>query len=394
MAKAREIAINSTLMQDNDTLKALLALKSRELEKEASNRFKTDDSKSYDSHEIFEAMERSVKKFNKDSLLAGESWDFEMNGREIVLSDRQGNMVLGEMIPQQDGRLPKFGMYRQITAINPNARVYSIVHLPNNQIAYGMSDGSVAWENGSSSKKLYDHGNANVLSIIYASEKNWILSTADDNTVIAWDLTSQKQIAKYKHDAVINHLQSYKDYVFGVDRKGQILFWELGISGKQPEILWKYQSPLVSLAYSPSRNWLAFGASDGSIFVMNVDKSSDPRKFNKSHKGKVSELAFGPNEEYLASASFDGTIMSWKLDNVGSNIQRLTNKIPAIIQGEGKIFSLGFDSKGQYLVFSDEKALRARVLDAQILYDKLQAITKGKSLTREQEEIYVEIKAD
>jgi hypothetical protein len=392
LTQAREIAIKSALMQDDDTLKALLALKSYALEKEALEKFGAKDTKSHDSHEIFEAMEQSVKKFNKDVLLAGEAWDFEVNGREIILSDKRGNMVLGEMIPQADGKLPKFGTYRQIKASNPTARVYSIAHLPGTQIAYGMSDGSVVLEDGNSSKKLYNHGKANILSLVYASEKNWLLSTADDNTTIAWDLKTETEVARYQHDVPINHLQSYKDYVFGIDREGQVLFWELGLSGKKPIELWKHSSPLVSLAYSPSNRWLAFGASDGDVFIMSIDNPSSVRKFNKHHKGKVSELAFGPNDDFLASASFDGTIMRWKLGKSEGNLQKLTNQVPAVIFGEGKIFSLGFDSKGQYLVFSDEKALRARVLDSQILYSKLQIITKDKALTSEQEEIYVGFK--
>ncbi|MGB0524436.1 MAG: hypothetical protein ACPGJS_15805, partial [Flammeovirgaceae bacterium] len=63
--------------------------------------------------------------------------------------------------------------------------------------------------------------------------------------------------------------------------------------------------------------------------------------------------------------------------------------VPAIIHGSGKIFSLDFDSEGKYLIFSDEEAVRARIIDAKILYTKLKELTNGKELTPEQEEIYV-----
>ncbi|MGB0524435.1 MAG: CHAT domain-containing protein, partial [Flammeovirgaceae bacterium] len=328
LAQAREIAIKSSLMQDNDTLKALLAIRAYELEKAAFNRFKNKDEEvdnDNDAHEIFEAMERAVKKFNQDSLLAGESWDFEVDGQQVILSNERGQMVFGEIIPQKDGKLPRFGLYRKINAVNPKARVYAITHLPGTNIAYGTSDGTVVIEDGSTSKVLYQHQNANVLSIIYATEKNWVLSTADDHTVIAWDLTNNQEIERYTHDVPINYLQTYKDYVFGIDRRGHVLFWELGLSGKKPIVLWEHPNvPLVSLAYSPKYHWLAFGASNGEIFVMSVDQPETIRKFNKMHKGKVSELVFSPKQKFLASASFDGTLMSWKLDNANANLQKLT----------------------------------------------------------------------
>ena len=389
-AQAREIAIKSSLMQESDTLKALLAIKAFELEKEAMERFSIGNEKVNDSHEIFEAMEAAVKAFNNDSLYAGESWDVEVDERKVVLSDKRGHMIYGEIIPQDGGSLPKFGIYREVQAPNPKARVYAIAHLPEAKYAYGMSDGSVVLNSGSQNQIVYTHGDVNVLSMVYATEKKWLISSSDDNQLIAWDLPNDTEIARYQHDVPINQLHVYKDYLFGIDRDGRVLFWELGRTGQKPIVLWEHpEVPLVSLAYSPKNHWLAFGASNGEVFILSVDDPSTIREFNKHHKGKVSALVFSPDERFLASASFDGTLMSWKLNAAENNLQKLTNQVPAVIQGDGKIFSLEFDQKSEYLIFSDKDALKARVINADILYDKLKTLTNGKQLNQEEKEIYL-----
>jgi WD40 repeat protein len=70
----------------------------------------------------------------------------------------------------------------------------------------------------------------------------------------------------------------------------------------------------LKMAFSPSSNRLAIGASDGTIKIWDVE--ADASGLLRAHDGYVLRVVFSPDGRILASAGFDGALRLWAMDQI------------------------------------------------------------------------------
>lgn len=70
----------------------------------------------------------------------------------------------------------------------------------------------------------------------------------------------------------------------------------------------------TSVAFSPDGRWLAAGATDGLVYVLNV-RTMEVRCWLEGHTNVVTSVAFSPDGARLASGSFDNTVRLWNIES-------------------------------------------------------------------------------
>lgn len=114
-----------------------------------------------------------------------------------------------------------------------------------------------------------------VNQVAFAPDGSWLMSAADDGTLLRWDVASGEQSA-----------------VFGD-----------GTLGK-----------LTALDISPGEDWIASGNSGGVVSLWNANTGERSFRSDESHLTQVSGLSFSPDGSQFASADLNGWIIISPVD--------------------------------------------------------------------------------
>ncbi|MFQ4140463.1 protein kinase domain-containing protein [Nodosilinea sp. PGN35] len=190
---------------------------------------------------------------------------------------------------------------------------------PGDTLAVGSGDGRIyLWpldqsaEQKSSPKTLVHHQDR-VTALAVNGRDNLLVSGGRDRTLRLWSLPSGRlsrtlsapaaaitALACHPHDGSI---------VSG-DQRGHVQVWR----SENPEVglvIHRAPSPVTALAISPSGDWLAIGAEDGQLTLMNLQGLGFTAALR--HAWSVRAIAFTPDSRMLVSTSADETIRFWCL---------------------------------------------------------------------------------
>ena len=160
----KELANKSLLMQENDTLRALLALSGYDLISYGYEKFSGNQSSVKYDGEVFKALQNSLLLFQKDSVANGEIWADAFENNRIIFSNRIGQLSVAKLEDKSPDNLPVITLDTTINLqVNSLVRALSFDPL-SNRLACGTIDGSVTlFENFDSDKQLqkiiYSHNN-------------------------------------------------------------------------------------------------------------------------------------------------------------------------------------------------------------------------------------------
>ncbi|MEN3009978.1 MAG: hypothetical protein ABDI20_03195 [Candidatus Bipolaricaulaceae bacterium] len=73
------------------------------------------------------------------------------------------------------------------------------------------------------------------------------------------------------------------------------------------------EEPVISLAFSPEGNWLAYGTESGAVGLVDLSRPDFPKKVLRGHTAAVWGLVFSPDGTRLYSGSYDGTVLVWEV---------------------------------------------------------------------------------
>ena len=106
----------------------------------------------------------------------------------------------------------------------------------------------------------------------------------------------------------------------------------------------------TSVAFSPDGRWLAAGATDGLVYVLDA-QTFELLRWLEGHAGEVNSVAFSPDGARLASGSHDRTVRLWDVAS-GAALQRLEGH-------EYTVTSVAFSPDGARLASgSDDSTVR------------------------------------
>ena len=200
-------------------------------------------------------------------------------------------------------------------------RIFDLAHATNSPGANGSSSSATSDLNAGNTKAPSTeigagaHGGI-IKSILWGSDRNSIITAADDNILRWWDIRSPQPTATStlegtlgscelntingSSDSVLSVAAGKSAYFFSGDRPGQLI--------KQV----KTSHPLASVALNiEQRKFVVGGSADTWVRVYSFEEERE-LDLQKGHHGPIWSTAFAPDGKLFATGSEDGTVKLWK----------------------------------------------------------------------------------
>ncbi|KAH8826467.1 quinon protein alcohol dehydrogenase-like superfamily [Flagelloscypha sp. PMI_526] len=242
--------------------------------------------------------------------------------------------------------------------INTAALVISVVFSSDSQHIISATTDNVVqiWdaESGQQHALLGGHGDCirSVLSVAFSPDSKRLVSGSEDKSVRIWDATSGKQ--PYQLDGHADYVRSVtfspdgKRVVSGSDDKS-VRIWDAN-SGKQLCQLDGHADWVRSVAFSHDGKRLVSGSDDKSVRIWDANSGKQLHQL-KGHADWVRSIAFSPDGKRVVSGSDDKTVRIWDA-NSGKQLCQLDGHANSVL-------SVAFSPNGKRVVSgSSDKSVR------------------------------------
>ena len=166
---------------------------------------------------------------------------------------------------------------------------------------------------------LYEHKSkvfSKVFSVSFSPDGKKLASGSEDGTIILWDVETQKPIGM----PLIGHKTIVMSVSFSQDGKmlasgswdSTIILWDVKTQKPIGQPLYGHDKVVHSLSFNHDDTTLASGSWDQTILLWNM-KTKKPIKRLYGHSHYIHSVSFSPDGNMLASGSRDNTIILWDL---------------------------------------------------------------------------------
>lgn len=229
----------------------------------------------------------------------------------------------------------------------------------------------LAISSGDDSVRILDLENGNtqtvthrgfVSTMAFNASGRQLVTAGGENTARIWDITTGQEIARFYHDADLDHEFSVRAVAFHSDGNQlmtvssdhTVRIW--GVTAGQPVTRTEHKDMLDAMVFSP--DGLYFATAENNPFTKGVavvwDAKTD-REISRidTHTRVLNTIAFDPTGQYLITGSADRSLCVWDQWNVGPQPRKVVcHYFSAPVQ------AVAFSSNGQYLaVARREKTL-------------------------------------
>lgn len=398
---AKEFANKSLLMNQNDTLKALLALTSYDLISYGYSHFQDSEEPQKIDIEIYEAVQKAFLEFVNDTLYNDELWSIDYKQDLIAVCSGDHNILLADVETATPDQLPNLiskGKVELSHIISDDAYI-RILAAGNNgrRIAAGSSNGTVGFislESGvvTGKKRLYAHEGM-ISSLVFSLNQDIIASGALDKSLIFYDIEDDRIIKELNvPDAVMKLVPIRNNRFLLLDRSGRIHKLDLTENGPEERIMNPLnREPVESFSYSVNTHLLAT-ANSGKVYLYGYNGTEteleEPLILSMPRRGMISGMTFSPDGKWLAISSLGGSITLWNVSD--PSVDNRSGLTPIVIsKAEMKIIHLLFDPGSNYLIYSNMESVMIYPLSLIDLIDKLRFITRGRIMTENEWATYI-----
>ncbi|MCP4352922.1 MAG: hypothetical protein GY795_46320 [Desulfobacterales bacterium] len=218
---------------------------------------------------------------------------------------------------------------------------------------------------------LHGHKNS-VKSLTFSPNGNILASSAEDKTIILWNIKKQQLIEvplKEHTDFVLTVAFSYDGRKFASGSADKtIILWDIEKLQPIGEPLKGHTDSVLALAFSPDGRTLVSASKDNTINLWDIDNGKQTEQFFIN--GKVLSVAFSPDGKILASGT-EENLMLWDIEKRQS--------IGALRSGyEGAVHTVAFNPNGRILAFGSNNNIFLCNLEKRLPIGKLSVGLKGK----------------
>ena len=201
------------------------------------------------------------------------------------------------------------------------------------------------WNYNISEKAVKLSGNESpITSVVFNSGGNLIACSGEDyKEIMVWDianLASPKEVISTGQSSVTSlAFRPNSDAIAWGSSDGSLRLLELN-THKTINFLHK-QKAITTIAFDPKGVFIAAGIDDSSIVVWRVDSPENVISILRGHDGMINDIDINV-DLILASASTDGTVRLWDLKEV--------KNYPRVLKGPwSAVFSISFSHDGYWL---------------------------------------------
>ncbi|MEQ1744673.1 MAG: WD40 repeat domain-containing protein [Saprospiraceae bacterium] len=158
---------------------------------------------------------------------------------------------------------------------------------------------------------------AQVFSMIAVPEKNRLVA-GNMNGGLHWiDLTQPEHTRNIQHHSKgVFDLKMHDEWLFSAGGEGMLTRWSLA-EARSLESFHLSNKALRCIAIAPARREVAVGASDGSIYFLDLETLALKHILPQVHKPSVFALGYTPDEQHLLSGGRDAMLRAWALGKTG-----------------------------------------------------------------------------
>ncbi|BCL39605.1 eIF2A-related protein [Nostoc sp. MS1] len=168
--------------------------------------------------------------------------------------------------------------------------VYSVVFSPDGKtLASGSKNGEIIIRNIEDKlPQIFDSGQRSVNSVVFSPDGKTLASGGGDGTVKIWNINGKLLSTFINNTYYCSKSQDTKKCT-------------------------RSPYPLKSVVFSPDGKTLAYGSFDGSVKILEWDKTKWKLKYYRYYKNAVKSVVFSPDGKTIALASYDNTVKVWDL---------------------------------------------------------------------------------
>ncbi len=182
-----------------------------------------------------------------------------------------------------------------------------------------------------------------VFSLLHLPERNLLVAGNMNGGVhwIDWNDPSRTRNVQHHRQGVYD-LVVVGEWLYSAGGDGLLTRWSVA-EGRTVESVQLSNRPLRALAYSPLRQELAVGASDGSIYLLDEATLAVRRILANAHLPSAFTVVYSPDQKKLLSGGRDALLRVWDLEQ----------EAPLLLEMPAHRFTLN------HLVFSPDAQLFA-----------------------------------
>ncbi|MGG6239951.1 protein kinase domain-containing protein [Nodosilinea sp. AN01ver1] len=230
---------------------------------------------------------------------------FTPQGDAIISGGEDSQLIQWHLADYSGQTLPLSGW--QITAL---------LSLPqHDMLAVGSGDGRIyLWPLGQGGlPKTLVHHQDQVTALAVDNVNQLLVSGGRDRTLRLWSLPTGRLVRTLtapKHAITALACHPHDGRLISGDQAGQVQVW----SAENPDqglVIYKPPGPVTAITISPDGHWLAIGADNGHLTLVNLQGQRQTVQLR--HAWAVRAIAFTPDSRMIVSTGADETIRFWCL---------------------------------------------------------------------------------
>lgn len=147
----------------------------------------------------------------------------------------------------------------------------------------------------------------NIMALTFSRDERWLISSAFDEQLIGWDVSSGKSVWSVSSGLVNQLVATSRGTVLGAGQDGRLSEWNIE-TGMRIRQIDAHDRPISSLAVHSGK--IATASEDQRVRVW--DEISGRQLFElESHSGAVNSVVFSPDGTNIISAGHEGSVCVW-----------------------------------------------------------------------------------